>query len=169
MPGATTNGVANGVNKPHIQYVKKPVSKTAAAAKQTPPVPTHHTASPFEIMASRIANRVAEMAENVTFVERSPPQAAPTVPTYNGPRKPRKLEIRLPSDANANGVRFSAPFLDNTLAKMLELQNKMLRVGAELAKAEGVSEDVKREQFEQSSDLSRIIALICAEKARQGA
>jgi hypothetical protein len=26
--------------------------------------------SPFEIMAARIANRVAEMAENVTFVER---------------------------------------------------------------------------------------------------
>jgi hypothetical protein len=26
--------------------------------------------SPYTIMASRIANRVAEMAENITFVER---------------------------------------------------------------------------------------------------
>lgn len=26
--------------------------------------------SPYNIMASRIANRVAEMAENITFVER---------------------------------------------------------------------------------------------------
>jgi hypothetical protein len=29
-----------------------------------------HHASPYEIMAGRIANRVAEMAENITFVER---------------------------------------------------------------------------------------------------
>ena len=27
---------------------------------------------------------------------------------------------------------------------------------------------IKRDQFEQSAELSRIIALICAEKARQG-
>lgn len=38
-----TNGVANGVQQ---------------------------HASPYTIMASRIANRVAEMAENMTFVER---------------------------------------------------------------------------------------------------
>jgi len=48
------------------------VSKTAMAAKATPPVPhAANGASPFEIMASRIANRVAEMAENVTFAERA--------------------------------------------------------------------------------------------------
>lgn len=50
------------------------VSKTAAAAKATPPVPhASNGASPFEIMAARIANRVAEMAENVTFAERPMP------------------------------------------------------------------------------------------------
>jgi hypothetical protein len=51
-----------------------PISKTAAAAKATPPVPhAANGASPFEIMAARIANRVAEMAENVTFAERPVP------------------------------------------------------------------------------------------------
>lgn len=52
---------------------------------------------------------------------------------------------------------------------MLDLQNRMLRVGKEIATAEGVSEEMKQEQFKQSAELSRIIALICAEKARQGA
>jgi hypothetical protein len=56
--------------------VKKPIAKTtatAAAAKKTPPVPqAMNGVSPFEIMAARIANRVAEMAENVTFAERQP-------------------------------------------------------------------------------------------------
>jgi hypothetical protein len=46
------------------------MSTTAAAARATPSVPAANGASPFEIMAARIANRVAEMAENVTFVER---------------------------------------------------------------------------------------------------
>merc|ERR1712072_1659337 len=49
---------------------RAPLSRTAQVAKQTPPVPQANGASPFEIMAGRIANRVAEMAENVTFVER---------------------------------------------------------------------------------------------------
>ena len=44
-------------------------SATAMAAKQTPPVPSA-AHSPFEIMAGRLANRVAEMAENITFTER---------------------------------------------------------------------------------------------------
>jgi hypothetical protein len=53
---------------------KAPGSATAAAARATPPVPhAANGASPFEIMASRIANRVAEMAENVTFAERPVP------------------------------------------------------------------------------------------------
>jgi hypothetical protein len=56
-------------------HVRKPAGKsmtaTAAAAKKTPPVPAAmNGVSPFEIMAARIANRVAEMAETVTFVER---------------------------------------------------------------------------------------------------
>lgn len=66
-----------------------------------------------------------------------------------------------------DGVKFSAPFLDNTLSKMLSLQNRMLKTGSEIA-ASDAGDDVKREQFEQSAELSRIIALICAEKARQG-
>jgi hypothetical protein len=88
-------------------------------------------------------------------------------PQVNGHKKgPRKLEIRLPN-SGTDGVKFSAPFLDNTLSKMLALQNRMLKTGSEIA-ASDASEDVKREQFEQSAELSRIIALICAEKARQG-
>src|ERR1700753_2450303 len=82
-------------------------------------------------------------------------------------KPPRKLEIRLPPAANANGVRFSAPFLDNLLGKMLALQNRMLVTGQEIAASEA-QEDIKHEQFHQSAELSRIIALICAEKARQG-
>jgi len=51
----------------------KQYNATAAAAKKTPPVPqAMNGVSPFEIMAARIANRVAEMAETVTFVERQP-------------------------------------------------------------------------------------------------
>ena len=87
-------------------------------------------------------------------------------PQVNGRKVPRKLEIRLPN-ANANGVKFSAPFLDNLLGKMLSLQNKMLVTGSDIAASEA-DDDIKREQFEQSAELSRIIALICAEKSRQG-
>jgi hypothetical protein len=88
-------------------------------------------------------------------------------PQTNSKKPPRKLEIRLPN-SGTDGIKFSAPFLDNTLAKMLALQNRMLKTGSEIA-ASDASEAVKREQFEQSAELSRIIALICAEKARQGA
>jgi hypothetical protein len=87
-------------------------------------------------------------------------------PQINGRKPPRKLEIRLPN-ANANGVKFSAPFLDNLLAKMLSLQNRMLTTGSDIAASEA-DDNIKRDQFEQSAELSRIIALICAEKARQG-
>jgi len=91
---------------------------------------------------------------------------APEPQQVNGKKVPRKLEIRLPN-ANANGVKFSAPFLDNLLGKMLSLQNRMLMTGSDLAASEA-DDSTKREQFEQSAELSRIIALICAEKARQG-
>lgn len=66
-------------------------------------------------------------------------------------------------------IAFSAPFLDNTLQKMLQLQNRMLKSTAELSKAESVDEKLVKEHAAQSAELSRIIALICAEKARQGA
>jgi hypothetical protein len=54
-------------------------TKKAVGAKSTPKpkapqtngaVQNGATPSPYGIMASRIANRVAEMAENMTFVER---------------------------------------------------------------------------------------------------
>ncbi|KAF2843034.1 hypothetical protein M501DRAFT_993856 [Patellaria atrata CBS 101060] len=148
---------------------KAPSAPNSSYASKATSAASTYTPSAYEVMATRIANRVAEMAENITFVERqpsTPPQSAQINPV-SGKRKPRKLEVRLP--ASQSDVSFSAPFLDNTLSKMLELQNKMLKVGAELAKAEDVSDEVKKEQFAQSAELSKIIALICAEKARQGA
>jgi hypothetical protein len=70
---------------------------------------------------------------------------------------------------SADSVAFSAPFLDNTLQHMLQLQNRMLKTTADLSKSEGVSEATVKEHAAQSAELSRIIAMICAEKARQGA
>jgi hypothetical protein len=49
------------------------------------------------------------------------------------------------------------------------LQNRMLKTTADLSKAGGVEEKVIKEHASQSAELSRIIAMICAEKARQGA
>ena len=89
----------------------------------------------------------------------------------SGKKAPRKLEMRLPP-GGGNGqssVAFSAPFLDNTLQKMLQLQNRMLTTTAQLSKSENVEESVIKEHAAQSAELSRIIAMICAEKARQGA
>ena len=63
-------------------------------------------------------------------------------------------------------MAFSAPFLDNTLAKMLQLQNRMLMSSAEISKS-GVEEKIVKEHASQAAELSRIIAMICAEKARQ--
>jgi len=127
-------------------------------------------------MASRIANRVAEMAENMTFVERERPgqqqqqeQSAPSVKSATK-KPPRKLEMRLPNNGQSpTNITFSAPFLDNTLSKLLTLQNRMLKVSNDIAASEDVDEHTKQEQFAQSAELSRIIALICSEKARQGA
>ncbi|KAE9983732.1 hypothetical protein EG328_009532 [Venturia inaequalis] len=172
MPARPVSQI-NIANRSKARANGTPVSKTAEVAQSTPPIPhAANGASPYQIMAARIANRVAEMAENVTFAERPVPQpqtngvvAEPA--SVNGKKKtPRKLEIRLP-DSGVDGVKFSAPFLDNTLSKMLALQNRMLKTGSEIA-ASDAGDDVKREQFEQSAELSRIIALICAEKARQG-
>ncbi|KAJ4334791.1 hypothetical protein N0V87_006595 [Didymella glomerata] len=131
-------------------------------------------ASPYTIMASRIANRVAEMAENMTFVERErtpsqPEQKQQPVQAPATKKPPRKLEMRLPNaGASPTNITFSAPFLDNTLSKLLALQNRMLTVSNDIAASEDVDEKTKQEQFAQSAELSRIIALICSEKARQG-
>ncbi|KAF2135630.1 uncharacterized protein K452DRAFT_281239 [Aplosporella prunicola CBS 121167] len=156
---------------------KQPNGLRKSTAKSAAPAVARSSPSAYEIMAGRIANRVAELAENYTFVERPKPQPA-QAPDYNNleellaklpsKKQPRKLEIRLPNNGQ-NDVAFSAPFLDNTLGKMLELQNRMLQVGSDLAKNENIDEATKKEQFAQSAELSRIIALICAEKARQGA
>lgn len=81
-------------------------------------------------------------------------------------KRPRKLEMRLDP---SNDLSFSAAFLDNTLQKMLALQNRMLKSTSDLSKNESVDEKIVRESAAQSAELSRIIALICAEKARQGA
>ena len=130
----------------------------------------HPNMSPYTIMASRIANRVAEMAENITFVEREKPQPSPVEQKTPQRKPPRKLEMRLPNNGQSpTNVTFSAPFLDNTLSKLLALQNRMLTVSNDIAASADVDEHTKQEQFAQSAELSRIIALICAEKARQGA
>lgn len=95
-------------------------------------------------------------------------ESAPSVKAAKKP--PRKLEMRLPNNgASPTNVTFSAPFLDNTLSKLLTLQNRMLKVSNDIAASEDVDEHTKQEQFAQSAELSRIIALICSEKARQGA
>jgi hypothetical protein len=94
--------------------------------------------------------------------------AASTKSTARKP--PRKLEMRLPNNGQSpTNITFSAPFLDNTLSKLLTLQNRMLKVSNDIAASDDVDEQTKQEQFAQSAELSRIIALICSEKARQGA
>ncbi|KAK0263985.1 hypothetical protein LTR91_023870 [Friedmanniomyces endolithicus] len=183
---AQVNGVAKKPAAPRAPVRKPGAGKaTHSAAKsvhqKASPVQNkaasvaggENTTSAYAIMASRIANRVAEMAESITLVERQVPQkpgqpAAAPEPTAEEKKKPRKLEMRLNGGAQ-DSIAFSAPFLDNTLQKMLALQNRMLRSSAELSKVEGADEKIIKEHASQSAELSRIIALICAEKARQGA
>jgi hypothetical protein len=73
MAVSTVSAPAGKTARRAVPAKRAPLSRTAQVAKQTPAVP-HATngASPFEIMAGRIANRVAEMAENMTFTERQP-------------------------------------------------------------------------------------------------
>lgn len=103
---------------------------------------------------------------NQNLIRPKPKEAEP--PAEEQRRRPRKLDMRLNGGA-ADSIAFSAPFLDNTLQKMLQLQNRMLKSSAELSRMDGVDERVIKEHAAQSAELSRIIALICAEKARQGA
>ncbi|KXT00390.1 hypothetical protein AC578_3358 [Pseudocercospora eumusae] len=160
------NGVA--AKSPHKPAA--PVQNKAASVAGESPASGGGVTSAYAIMAHRIANRVAEMAESITFVEKPKPhEPEPTPPAELEKRRPRKLEMRLNNGGTAESVAFSAPFLDNTLQKMLQLQNRMLKSSAELSKAEAVDEKIVKEHAAQSAELSRIIALICAEKARQGA
>ncbi|KJX92724.1 hypothetical protein TI39_contig5829g00023 [Zymoseptoria brevis] len=181
----TVAGARPPVKKPYTPAKRQQVNgaRTAATQNSARPVPSKAASiagetgggvtSAYAIMASRIANRVAEMAESITFVERpqqqpSSEQPAPPPTTETEKRRPRKLEMRLPS-SSPDSIAFSAPFLDNTLQKMLQLQNRMLKSTAELSKSQGVDEKLVKEHASQSAELSRIVALICAEKARQGA
>ncbi|GAB7360904.1 hypothetical protein MBLNU230_g0890t1 [Neophaeotheca triangularis] len=177
---------ANGVpRKPAARApAKKPAARAPPKAGTNRAAPVTNKAasvaggnaegggSAYSIMATRIANRVAEMAESITFVERTPPgkqqQQLQEQTAEEKKKAPRKLEMRL-QNGSKDSVAFSAPFLDNTLQKMLKLQNRMLDTTAELSNTEGVEEKVIKEHASQSAELSRIIALICAEKARQGA
>lgn len=198
MPASVASAPVNRTtNRATASRSKKPANtaaKKAQGATNGAVNGVQQHASPYTIMASRIANRVAEMAENMTFVEREKyvapssssssfasflltalprpqsPTQAPAVQPPKSRKPPRKLEMRIPnSGASPTNITFSAPFLDNTLSKLLTLQNRMLKVSNDIAASEDVDEQTKQEQFAQSAELSRIIALICAEKARQGA
>ncbi|CAK4031713.1 Hypothetical predicted protein [Lecanosticta acicola] len=162
QPG--TNQVRRPVNGAAKGPQKAVQNKAASIAGESP---VNGVTSAYAVMASRIANRVAEMAESITFVER-PKVKETEAPATEEKKKPRKLDMRL-NNTTSDRVAFSAPFLDNTLQKMLQLQNRMLQTTADLSKAEGVDEKTIKEHAAQSAELSRIIALICAEKARQGA
>lgn len=75
MPAASVASapVNRTVNRTAASRTKKPAqTATKKAQSATNGVANGATAnmSPYTIMASRIANRVAEMAENITFVER---------------------------------------------------------------------------------------------------
>lgn len=61
-PNKTT--ATRNVKKAGTAATKKPQTNGAVNGA------SHPQMSPYTIMASRIANRVAEMAENMTFVER---------------------------------------------------------------------------------------------------
>jgi hypothetical protein len=79
MPAASVASapVNRTTNRAAASRTKKPAS---SATKKSQPATNGavngaqngaHNMSPYTIMASRIANRVAEMAENITFVERN--------------------------------------------------------------------------------------------------
>jgi len=65
-------------------------------------------------------------------------------PQSNRKKPPRKLEIRSQS-YNVNAIRLSAPFLDDLLAKMLQLQNRMLMTGQDIAASSETEDIIKRE------------------------
>lgn len=65
----TNRAAASRTKKPAPSAAKKGQSATNGAVNGAQN--GAHNMSPYTIMASRIANRVAEMAENITFVERN--------------------------------------------------------------------------------------------------
>jgi hypothetical protein len=76
-----TNGVAAKRTPTARAPVKKPNTPLKSAQKNARPIqnkaasvagdnPSQGVGGAYAIMASRIANRVAEMAESITFVER---------------------------------------------------------------------------------------------------
>ena len=71
---ARTNGAprANGgpAPKPRANPSRPPVPRAPKAASVSGESPVNGVTSAYAIMANRIANRVAEMAESITFVER---------------------------------------------------------------------------------------------------
>lgn len=74
MPASVASAPVNRTSaKPAASRPKKAAStagkKTQSTVNGAANGAQQH-ASPYTIMASRIANRVAEMAENMTFVER---------------------------------------------------------------------------------------------------
>ena len=66
-PGAGATKQANGIARPAQQKASPVANKAASVAGE---LPATGSTSAYSIMASRIANRVAEMAESITFVER---------------------------------------------------------------------------------------------------
>ena len=66
-PAAGAKSAANGVARP-AQHKAQPIHNKAYSVAGGDPV--NGVSSAYSIMASRIANRVAEMAEGITFVER---------------------------------------------------------------------------------------------------
>ena len=65
VASAPVNRTANRANPSRPRKAASTTSQSNGASNGA----VQH-ASPYTIMASRIANRVAEMAENMTFVER---------------------------------------------------------------------------------------------------
>jgi len=71
MPASVASApVHRTATKTAASRTKQTSAKPAAKAPQTNGAVNGSHPSPYGIMASRIANRVAEMAENMTFVER---------------------------------------------------------------------------------------------------
>lgn len=71
MPASVASAPVNRTSaKSAAARPRKAASTTGKAATNGAANGAVQHASPYTIMASRIANRVAEMAENMTFVER---------------------------------------------------------------------------------------------------
>jgi hypothetical protein len=102
-----TRKMAGQVKKPLNRAGSSPKTAMARAAKQTPPVPNVPHASPFEIMAARLANRVAEMAENITFTERE----KYVIPAPKRPHLPplTSLDPKLPPSTTSSSSSNNRP------------------------------------------------------------